>query len=80
MIAPAAAYQIPPSKYLNISDEYTAFCLDEACYYISMKEASIDKEDGGSSEHSAPVISSKTYSSPSELYADLNVSNIPKGR
>lgn len=26
-----------PSEILKISDDYTAYCFDEACYYISVK-------------------------------------------
>lgn len=30
-------YQARPSSLLGIDDEYTAYCLDEACCLISMK-------------------------------------------
>lgn len=34
MITMAKSYKIRPSKILNISNDYDAFCLDEACEYI----------------------------------------------
>nr|DAG82223.1 MAG TPA: hypothetical protein [Caudoviricetes sp.] len=36
-------YKIRPSEVLFIEDPYTAFCLDEACYYIRTK-MEVDKE------------------------------------
>ena len=27
-------YNLRPSEIINISDEYTSFCFDEACLYI----------------------------------------------
>jgi hypothetical protein len=33
----AKHYDLRPSEILNIPDEYTAFCFDEACEYIITK-------------------------------------------
>lgn len=36
-------YNILPSKILGIKDEYTGFCLNQACAYIrSMKENGVE--------------------------------------
>lgn len=36
----AKMYNTLPSKILNVKDEYTAFCLNQACAYIrDMKES-----------------------------------------
>ena len=37
VIAVAQRYNKLPSEILHIDDEYTAFCLDEACAYINMQ-------------------------------------------
>ena len=36
-------YRTRPSVLLGIEDEYTAFCLDEACAYIANKIESGEK-------------------------------------
>lgn len=50
-------YKERPSKILEISDAYTAFCLDEACAFIINK---LENE-----EEPKFVVS---YSKPSDLY------------
>lgn len=35
-------YKVRPSELLGITDEYTAYCLDEACAYITRR---IEKGD-----------------------------------
>lgn len=37
MLGLAQMYNVRPSTLLFISDEYTAFCFDEACGYIQAK-------------------------------------------
>jgi hypothetical protein len=51
-------YKKTPSELLFIQDEYTAFCLNQACAYIRSK-IEYDKEE--------PVFTKK-YSSFSQLY------------
>lgn len=36
-------YHCLPSAVLNIEDEYTAFCFNEACCYIAMRLQAGDK-------------------------------------
>lgn len=36
-------YHCKPSDVMNITDEYTAFCLDEACCLIAMNIQSKEK-------------------------------------
>lgn len=49
-----------PSQILNIEDEYTAYCFDEACSFIMFK---IDnKEEPKYETH---------YATPSEMYKHL---------
>lgn len=57
LLAMSQRYRRPPSELLHIDDEYTAYCLDEACAYI------MTKMDNGEE----PVFKQK-YSSFSELY------------
>ena len=42
LIVIANRYNKLPSEILKIEEEYTAFCLDEACAYI---HAQLEKED-----------------------------------
>lgn len=42
LIIVANRYNKLPSEILHIKDEYTAFCLDEACSYIHTQ---LEKED-----------------------------------
>lgn len=34
LLSMSQRYMIRPSQLLNVPDEYTAYCLDEACAYI----------------------------------------------
>lgn len=42
MLILSKTYKQRPSEILGIKDDYTAFCLDEACAYIKMR---IEKGD-----------------------------------
>lgn len=53
-------YNVRPSNLLNITDEYTAYCLDEACAYMIQKM-----------EKGEEPIYYKKYSSFSDLYSDF---------
>lgn len=50
-------YQKRPSEILNIKDEYTAYCLDEACAYIMNR---LDNKE--------EMYFTKKYTSFAELY------------
>lgn len=54
-------YQKTPSELLGLSDEYTSYCLNEACAYI------ISKIDNGEE----PAFKKK-YKSFTDLYAQLD--------
>ena len=54
------AYRCRPSELLCIEEEYAAWCLDEACLFVSMK---VD-------EGEEPVFK-KQYGSFSDIYRDL---------
>lgn len=58
-----------PSELLSLSDEYTAFCFDEACAYIM---AMLD--DGKKIVKfvdDEPLVKAKHYSRASDMYKDL---------
>ena len=55
-------YNVLPSQILGIADEYTAYCLNEACAVIRYKI-----ENG--EEPILEVRQSKHYTLPSEVYA-----------
>lgn len=52
-------YRVRPSELLNISDEYTAYCLDEVCAYL------MARVDNGEEMHFT-----KKYSSFTDIYKD----------
>ena len=56
----AKLYSTRPSTLLVVEDEYTAYCIDEACSYISSR---IERGDNPSFE--------VRYSSFSSMYHDL---------
>ncbi len=59
-LAMAKAYRQKPSDLLGVDDPYTAFCFDEACFYLEARLASGQK----------PVYKSKAQSF-SEFYNGL---------
>lgn len=70
----AKQYRIRPSELLNIEDEYTAFCFDEACAFISNNLES-GKEPGFDEleiKEEIKKVYSGHYSSPSEMYKALD--------
>ena len=63
-------YHSRPSKILGIDDEYTAYCLDEACALIISKidndeEPKFNKEK---KKESKKVENKRTRMLPSEIY------------
>ena len=58
----ANIYNVLPSQILGITDEYTAYCLNEACAVIRYR-----LENG--EEPVLEVRQSKHYTLPSEVYA-----------
>ena len=64
-------YHSRPSKILGIDDEYTAYCLDEACALIISKidndeEPKFDKKK--KKKESKKVEKKRTRMLPSEIY------------
>ena len=60
-----------PSKILGIDDEYTAYCLDEACAFIISKidndeKPKFDKKE--KKKESKKVENKRTRMLPSEIY------------
>lgn len=70
----ARQYRIRPSEILNIDDEYTAFCFDEACAYISnqMEIGNEPNFDALELQEEINAVYSGHYSSPSEMYKALD--------
>lgn len=62
-------YYKRPSEIIFLKDEYTAYCFDEACAYISSRikdgEKPVFKKNDGDN------IEKPHYSSPSEMYARM---------
>lgn len=44
IIAMSEQYRTRPSELLGLCDSYTAFCFDEACYFIRTKLQDLKKE------------------------------------
>lgn len=59
LLSMSKLYQVLPSVLLNIDDEYTAYCLNEACAYI---RARVDKGEELQFE--------RKYTSFADLYKD----------
>lgn len=62
----AETYRVRPSVLLNIDDEYTAFCFDEACAYILGRIRNKEKPHFAQAQTMG-----KNYSRASELYAQI---------
>ena len=58
-------YRVRPSEIMNVEDEYTAYCLDEACVYIS------SKIKAGQERKKPEAAAGRTYSSFSAMYKDI---------
>ena len=64
-------YHSRPSKILGIDDEYTAYCLEEACAWIISKidddeKPNFDKKD--KKKENKKVEKKRTRMLPSEIY------------
>ena len=62
----AETYRVRPSVLLNIPDEYTSYCFDEACAYILGRLRNKEKPIFAQAQAMG-----KNYSRPSELYAQI---------
>lgn len=60
VLSVAKRYGRTPSELLSIDDEYTAYCLDEACAYIMGR---LDKGD--------EMVFHRHYNSFSEIYSQF---------
>ena len=67
-------YHSRPSKILGIDDEYTAYCLDEACAFIISKidnetmSTKLVKNNQAKKKESKKVEKKRTRMLPSEIY------------
>lgn len=59
----AKTYKERPSKILGLKDEYTSYCLDEACAYAMAR-----MEKGDEPDFSVFEENKKHYNSFSEMY------------
>lgn len=68
LIQMARVYHDRPSNLLGIQDNYTSFCLDEACAYIIAM-----LEDGKKPMFEKKQIVNKQARLPSEIYEQYGV-------
>lgn len=68
MIAMSKYYRCLPSVLMNIEDEYTAFCFNEACCVIAMR-----LQEGDKPHYIDPVKTKevKHYNSFKDMYKDI---------
>lgn len=62
-------YHKRPSEIIFLKDEYTSYCFDEACAYITSRIR--DKEKPIFEKNEGKNIEKPHYSSPSEMYANM---------
>ena len=67
-MAQAQRYKLLPSQILNIEDEYTAFCFDEACAFIMGK---IDNKEEPNFDVFKEKEMKKEYQTLGDYYKDL---------
>lgn len=65
-------YKIRPSEILGIVDVYTAFCLDEACAYITSKIKNGEEPDFNIQKES---LEKRHYSSLRDMYNSMGFKN-----
>lgn len=65
-------YKTRPSEILGIVDVYTAFCLDEACAYITSKIKSGEEPDFNIQKES---LEKRHYSSLRDMYSSMGFKN-----
>lgn len=71
VISMSKRYKQRPSQIIGVTDEYTAYCFDEACLYIwnmmeDGKEPKFKKVDNKLKQR---------YSRPSDMYKDMGFGN-----
>lgn len=62
-------YKCKPSEVIHLEDEYTAFCFDEACLYISLQMQSGLKPVFVTDEERDGDNSVKRVRTPKDVYA-----------
>ena len=65
-------YNVRPSEILGIVDAYTAFCLDEACTYITSKIQKGEEPDFNIQKES---LEKQHYSSLRDMYNSMGFKN-----
>lgn len=65
-------YRIRPSEILGIVDVYTAYCLDEACAYITSKIQKGEEPDFNIQKES---LEKQHYSSLRDMYSSMGFKN-----
>lgn len=66
----ARLYHIRPSEILKVQDEYTAYCLDQACAYITGMIQDGEKPNFNALKKTTQQ-SVKHYDSLRDMYEDL---------
>lgn len=61
-------YNCRPSDVMNITDDYTAFCFDEACAYIRIK---LDAGEVPNYEMNEEAIEQNEYSNFKDFYKNI---------
>lgn len=61
-------YKCKPSEIIHLTDEYTAFCFDETCMYISLKMQNGEKPSW-KSENQTSDKSVKKPQTPKDVYS-----------
>lgn len=65
-------YNVRPSEILGIVDVYTAFCLDEACTYITSKIKNGEEPDFTIQNNS---VEKPHYNSLRDMYSSMGFKN-----
>ena len=68
-------YKCKPSEILHLNDEYTAFCFDEACLYISLQMQRGQKPAFVSDDSNVSVddnVHTKKVRTPKDVYAKFD--------
>ena len=68
----AKLYMVRPSEILGITDAYTAFCLDEACAYITSRIKNGEEPDFNIQNKS---LEKQHYSSLRDMYSSMGFKN-----
>lgn len=62
-------YKCKPSEVIHLEDEYTSFCFDEACLYISLQIQNGLEPTFVLNEKQSGANSTKVVRTPKDVYA-----------